>query len=70
MANFDLDVKLVSYGPPVSDLRYFRSADRDEALRVNRALDAVGAPAKRLKYIGGFEKTAPRRQYELWLPPA
>jgi hypothetical protein len=63
-------IKVVSFGPPASDLRYFRSAEREEALRINRALDAVGTPAQRLKYIGGFEDRAPRRQYELWLPPA
>jgi hypothetical protein len=62
-------IKVVSAGPPVSDLRYFRSADRAEALRINRALDVVGTPAQHLKYIGGVEEQAPRRQYELWLPP-
>jgi hypothetical protein len=62
-------IKVVSAGPPVSDLRYFRSADRAEALRINRALDVVGTPAQRLKYIGGVEEQAPQRQYELWLPP-
>jgi hypothetical protein len=62
-------IKVVSAGPPVSDLRYFRSADRAEALRINRALDVVGTPAQRLKYIGGDEEQAPRRQYELWLSP-
>jgi hypothetical protein len=60
-------IKVVSVGPPVSDLRYFRSADRAEALRINRALDVVGAPAQRLKYIARAEE-APERQYELWLP--
>jgi len=62
-------IKVVSVGPPVSDLRYFRSADRAEALRINRALDVVGTPAQRLKYIAGAEQ-APQRQYELWLPPS
>ncbi|HEV7392361.1 MAG TPA: hypothetical protein VGO08_12000, partial [Burkholderiales bacterium] len=62
-------IKVVSAGPPVSDLRYFRSADRAEALRINRALDVVGTPAQRLKYIAGVEEQAPQRQYELWLPP-
>ncbi|HEY0339044.1 MAG TPA: hypothetical protein VGC70_16995, partial [Burkholderiales bacterium] len=62
-------IKVVSVGPPVSDLRYFRSADRAEALRVNHALDVVGTPAQRLKYVAAAGE-APQRQYELWLPPS
>jgi hypothetical protein len=62
-------IKVVSVGPADPDLRYFRPAQRAEALRVSRALDAVGSPPQRLKYIAGFENEAPRNQYELWLPP-
>jgi hypothetical protein len=62
-------IKVVNVGPPVSDLRYFRFADRAEALRINRALDVVGTPAQRLEYIAAGRQT-PQRQYELWLPPS
>jgi hypothetical protein len=62
-------IKVVNVGPPVSDLRYFRSADRAEALRINRALDMVGTPAQRLQYMAAAGE-ASQRQYELWLPPS
>jgi hypothetical protein len=62
-------IRMVGAGPPVSDLRYFHSADRAEAVRINRALDAVGKPAQRLRHVPGLEDRQPRSQYELWLPP-
>ena len=61
-------IRIVSVGPPASDLRYFHSADRGEAVRINRALDLVGKPAQRLNYVQGFEDQKARSQYELWLP--
>jgi hypothetical protein len=62
-------IRVVGAGPPVSDLRYFHSADRAEAATINRALDAVGKPAQRLRYVPGLEDRQPRSHYELWLPP-
>jgi hypothetical protein len=61
-------IRMVHGGPPVSDLRYFHSADRAEAATINRALDVIGRPAQRLRYIPGSESRQPRNQYELWLP--
>ena len=61
-------IKLVRSGPSVADLRYFRSGERDEAVKVAVALRDVGVPAQRLKHIAGFEGRATRHQYELWLP--
>jgi hypothetical protein len=62
-------IRVVGVGPPVSDLRYFHSADRVEAVRINRALDVAGKPAQRLRYVPGLEDQQPRSHYELWLPP-
>lgn len=63
-------IKVVSFGPSERDLRYFRAGEREEAERVARALQSVGAPTKRLKRIAGYEAQATPRQYELWLPPS
>jgi len=63
-------IGVVSSGPPVSDLRYFRTADRAEALRINHALDVVGTPAARLNYMRESDDAASARRYELWLPPS
>jgi hypothetical protein len=62
-------IRVVGAGPPVSDLRYFHSADRAEAVRINRALDVAGKPAQSLRYVPGLEDRQPRSHYELWLPP-
>ena len=62
-------IKVVSFGPQVTDLRYFRAAERDEAQKVGRALRDIGVPARQLKFVSGFEQRATHRQYELWLPP-
>ena len=62
-------IRVARGGPPVSDLRYFHSADRAEAATINRALDAIGKPAQRLRYVTGLEDRQPRSHYELWLPP-
>jgi hypothetical protein len=62
-------IKVVSFGPKVSDLRYFRAAERDEAQKVGRVLRDIGVPPRELKFVAGFEGQATQRQYELWLPP-
>ena len=61
-------IRVTPGGPPLSDLRYFHSADRARAATINRALDVVGRPAQRLRYVPGFEHQAPPDNYELWLP--
>ncbi|MGZ5124560.1 MAG: hypothetical protein ACXWC1_17330, partial [Burkholderiales bacterium] len=63
-------IKLVRFGPSVPDLRYFRSAERDEAVKVALALRDMGIPAQRLHQVSGFERRATPRQFELWLPEA
>ena len=60
-------IKVVAAGPRSSDLRYFRPAEKEEAMRVQAALLSLGLPAQRLKSISGFETSAVPRQYELWL---
>lgn len=60
-------IRIVSDGPRASDLRYFRSSEKEEAIRVQAALLSLGLPARRLKRISGFETSAVPRQYELWL---
>jgi hypothetical protein len=62
-------IKVVKSGPPVPDLRYFRSVERDEAVKVGLALRDVGFPAQRLNHMRGFDGRATQRQYELWFPP-
>jgi hypothetical protein len=61
-------IRVMPGGPPISDLRYFHSADRVRAATINRALDVIGRPAQRLRYVPGFEHQAPPNNYELWLP--
>ena len=62
-------IRVVSAGPAAPDLRYFRSAEREEAQRVARALRDAGVPAQRLKHIPGYERRSTPRQDQLWLPP-
>lgn len=62
-----LDVKVMSKGPSVADLRYFRDEDRDEALAVQKAFKAAGVPVPRLSRMNGFENITRPRQFEAWL---
>ncbi|MFL6718943.1 MAG: hypothetical protein ACJ8G3_21550 [Burkholderiaceae bacterium] len=62
-----MEVKVMSKGPSVADLRYFHDEDRDEALAVQKALRAVGVPVAKLSRMNGFEGSTRRRQYEAWL---
>lgn len=62
-----MEVKVMSKGPSVADLRYFHDEDRDEALVVQKALVAAGVPVARLSRMNGFEGSTRRRQYEAWL---
>jgi hypothetical protein len=60
-------ISAISRGPNVSDLRYFRREERDEALKVQQALLDAGIQVRRLALVEGYENRAPRRQFELWL---
>ena len=62
-----MEVKVMSKGPSVADLRYFHDEDRDEALAVQKALLSAGVPVGRLSRMNGFEGSTRRRQYEAWL---
>lgn len=62
-----MEVKVMSKGPTVADLRYFHDEDREEALVVQKALLAAGVPVARLSRMNGFEASTRRRQYEAWL---
>ena len=63
-----MEVKIMSKGPSVADLRYFHDEDREEALAVQKALLAAGVPVARLSRMNGFEGSTRRRHYEAWLP--
>ena len=65
-----MEVKVMSKGPSVADLRYFHDEDRDEALAVQKALLSAGVPVGRLSRMNGFEGSTRRRQYEAWLAGA
>lgn len=60
-------IRVVGAGPGVSDMRYFRPAEREEALAVRKVLLSLGLPAQKLKRIEGFEPVATAHQYEVWL---
>ncbi|MET0962039.1 MAG: hypothetical protein ABWY05_04370 [Noviherbaspirillum sp.] len=62
-----VDVKVMSTGPSVADLRYFRDEDREQALTVQKALVAAGVPVPRLSRMNGFENTTRPHQFEVWL---
>ena len=52
-----------------TDLRYFRSAERDEANDLGTALGRMGAAPARVSFVPGHEANAARRHYELWFAP-
>lgn len=56
-------------GPLRADLRYFRSAERDEANYLRTALGRLGAAPARTSFVPGHEADAARRHYELWFAP-
>ena len=62
-----LDVKVMSKGPSVADLRYFRDEDREEALAVQKAFNAAGVPVPKLSRMNGFENITRPHQFEAWL---
>jgi hypothetical protein len=62
-------IRLVAPNPDAAHIRYYRLADRNEAMRVAVALRDIGLSAQQLKQMPEGE-AAPPRQYELWLPGA
>lgn len=56
-------------GPTQTDLRYYRSGERDEANYLGRALGKLGVSGLRVRQIAGHEAAAVPRHYELWLAP-
>jgi hypothetical protein len=62
-------IKIVRNGPSKPDIRYFRDDEREEALRVQKALLSIGIPVQRIKHIGGMEDRATPRLYEVWIMP-
>lgn len=62
-------IRLDESGPLRTDLRYFRSAERDEANYLGTALGRMGAAPARVSFVPGHEANAARRHYELWFAP-
>lgn len=62
-------IHLDESGPLRADLRYFRSAERDEANYLRTALGRMGAAPARMSFVPGHEADAARRHYELWFAP-
>jgi hypothetical protein len=62
-------INVVETGPEETDMRYFRNDEAQEAARVAQTLRKIGLVSPQVKRISGYENTAPRRQYELWLGP-
>jgi hypothetical protein len=63
-------IELLDVGPSVSELRYFRDTDSDEAVRIADALRSAGTPVTPKK-VSGYESSTKIRpgHYELWLAP-
>lgn len=64
------EIKVMPSGPDQVHIRYYRAADRNEAMKVAVALRDFGLSAQHLKQMEELESPAPARQYDLWLPPA
>ncbi|MES2563450.1 MAG: hypothetical protein V4637_12060 [Pseudomonadota bacterium] len=60
-------ITLVTAGPTITDLRYFRTQEGAEAEYLARALKDVGIVIPKVKHIAGYEGIAAQRRYELWL---
>lgn len=54
-------------GPSISDLRYFYPDERDDALKVQQALQQAGIAVRKVNLVPGYEDRATHRQFELWL---
>jgi hypothetical protein len=62
-----VDVKVMSIGPSVADLRYFRDEDRDTALAVQKAMVSAGVPVPKLSRMNGYENSTRPGHFEAWL---
>jgi hypothetical protein len=62
-----VDVKVMSKGPTVADVRYFRDEDRETALKVQKALASAGVPVPKLSRMNGFEGSTRPGHFEAWL---
>jgi hypothetical protein len=61
-------IRVVGRSADAAHIRYYRLADRNEAMRVALALREVGLSAQQLKQMPERDTTLPPRTYELWLP--
>ena len=62
-----VDVKIMSKGPSVADLRYFRDEDKATAVAVQKAMAAAGIPVPRLSRMNGYEGSTRPGHFEAWL---
>lgn len=62
-------IRVDEKGPLHTDLRYFRSGERDEANYLRGVLGRMGMSTARTTLVSGYEPIAVRRHYELWLAP-
>jgi len=62
--------RLVNRGPASTQLRYFRSEEKEEAQKIVELLQGMGVEVS-LSYIGGYEDSDAIRakHYELWFAP-
>jgi hypothetical protein len=62
-----MNIQPIGRGPKVSDLRYFYREEREDALKIQQALQDAGITVRNVNLVQGYESRAPRRQLELWL---
>jgi hypothetical protein len=62
-----VDVKVMSKGPSVADLRYFRDEDKAAALTVQKAMVSAGVAVPKLSRMNGYENSTRPGHLEAWL---
>jgi nucleoside diphosphate kinase len=62
-----VDVKVMSKGPSVADLRYFRDEDKATALTVQKAMVSAGVTLPKLSRMNGYENSTRPGHLEAWL---
>lgn len=60
-------IRVVPPHGEIAHIRYYRAAERSEAMRVAAALSDLGLSARQLRQIEEVAGATPARQYELWL---
>jgi hypothetical protein len=60
-------IRVVPPHGDIAHIRYYRAAERTEAMRVAAALSDLGLSARQLKQIDEAANSTPPRQYEVWL---